>query len=499
MTSSVALARHVIDRLGFGPRPGDLDRIATLGVDRWIEQQLAPSSIPLPAALTGRIAALTTLELSPQQLFVEYGPPSIRPPGGGKPTPAARKAANQRARVIVGEAIEARLMRAIASPRQLEETLVAFWFNHFNIFAGKGLDRLWVGAFEQEAIRPHVLGSFRDMLGATAKHPAMLFYLDNWLNTAPGSPGTRGPFEGINENYARELMELHTLGVNGGYTQADVIALAHILTGWTIGPAPRRRPVFARMGGPFRRGAADRQQATGRGGFMFDPDRHDFSDKQFLGRTVRGGGIAEGEAALDMLARSPATAHRLGFKLAQYFLADDPDTATVAHLAQTYLASDGNIRAVLAALFAGASFRSPANFGAKFKSPYRYVISSVRAAGIEATNFRPLRGMLFQLGEPPYGHIMPQGYDDTQAAWLNPDGMMRRLSFAVALAHGNLPLTAAPDAASPRRDPAAPLDAAVLMRTLGDQFSPATRSAIAAAPPALRAGIVLGAPEFMRC
>ena len=499
MTSSVALARHAIDRLGFGPRPGDLDRIAAQGVDRWIEQQLAPASIPLPAALSDRIAALTTLSLSSPQLFVEYGPPSMRPPGGGKPTPQARKAANQRGRVIVSEAIEGRLVRAIDSPRQLEESLVAFWFNHFNVFAGKGLDRLWVGAFEQQAIRPHVLGRFRDMLGATAKHPAMLFYLDNWMNTAPGSPGARGPFEGINENYARELMELHTLGVSGGYTQADVIALAHILTGWTIGPVPRQRPIFAAMGGPFRRAAMARERLQGRGSFAFDPDRHDFSDKQFLGRTIRGGGMAEGEAALDMLARSPATAHRLGFKLAQYFLADDPDAATVAHMAETYLASDGNIRAVLAALFASAAFRSPANFGAKFKTPYRYVISAVRAAGIEVSNFRPLRGMLFQLGEPPYGHIMPQGYDDTEAAWLNPDAMMRRLSFAVALAHGNLPLTAAPDGASPRREPASPLDAAALMRTLGGAFSPATRDAIAAAAPALRAGIVLGSPEFMRC
>jgi uncharacterized protein (DUF1800 family) len=490
MTSSLAWARHAIDRLGFGPCPGDLDRIAAMGVDAWIEDQLAPQAIPLPPALATRIQAFATLGLSPVQLFVEYGPPSLRMPGGGKPTPQARKDAARRARVIVDEAVTARLLRAIASPRQLEESLVAFWFNHFNIFAGKGLDRLWVGAFEQEAIRPHVLGRFRDLLGATAKHPAMLFYLDNWLNTAPGSPGARGRFDGINENYARELMELHTLGVAGGYTQADVIALAHILTGWTIG-RPQRR-VRAGPGRFFRRAFMAQPEPENGGGFVFDPDRHDFSDKLFLGRAVHGGGIEEGEAALDMLARSPATAHRIGYKLAQYFIADQPDAATVARLAQTFLASDGDLRAVVAALFASPAFRAPANFGAKFKSPYRYVLSAVRAAGIDVANIRPLRGMLFQLGEPPYGHIMPQGYDDTEAAWLNPDAMMRRLSFAVALGRGRLRLGAA-------QAEGAPLDAAALMHTLGDAFSAATRAAIAAAPLPLRAGMVLGAPEFMRC
>jgi hypothetical protein len=198
---------HVLNRLGFGPRPGDIERVKSIGVDRYIDEQLHPASIPLPEELKSKLRGLETVGRSAPELFVEYGPPSYAANRGDKQ--AAQKA-RQRARVIVDQAIDARLLRAIESPRQLEEVMVNFWFNHFNVFAQKGLDRLWVGSYEEEAIRPYALGHFRDLLGATAKHPAMLFYLDNWQNTAPGSPGARGQFKGLNENYARELMELHS-------------------------------------------------------------------------------------------------------------------------------------------------------------------------------------------------------------------------------------------------------------------------------------------------
>ena len=342
----------------------------------------------------------------------------------------------------------------------------------------------------------------------------MLFFLDQWLDTAPGSPGARGPFNGLNENYAREVMELHTLGVNGGYTQADVIALARILTGWTIGPL-QSRPVRRRPPGfghffrprPAPRPAFGGKAAAGRGTFVFDPDRHDFGDKFFLGRSFHGGGIEEGEAALDMLAKSPATAHHVCFQLAQYFLADTPDKDVTAAMARSFLATDGHIRAVLEVLFHSAAFRAPANFGAKFKTPYRYVVSALRAGDVPVRNFRPLEGILYRLGERPYGCLTPDGYKNTRDAWLNPDGMMQRLSFAAALASGHLPLEAEPaetplrfagdDAMARRRN--APLDATRLMAALGNQFSARTRAAIDGAAPALRAAMVLGSPEFMRC
>jgi Protein of unknown function (DUF1800) len=220
---------HVLNRLGFGPRPGDIEQVRSMGVDKFIDEQLSPRSISLPQSLVTRIDSLETLRRNAPELFLEYGPPSY----GGKPGDRqAGQRGRQRARVILDQAFEARILRAVESPRQLEEVMVNFWFNHFNVFSQKGLDHLWIGSYEEEAIRPNVLGRFRDLLGATAKHPAMLFYLDNWQNTAPNSPGARGRFKGLNENYARELMELHTLGVDGGYTQTDVITLARILTGW---------------------------------------------------------------------------------------------------------------------------------------------------------------------------------------------------------------------------------------------------------------------------
>jgi uncharacterized protein (DUF1800 family) len=223
-------ALHALNRLAFGPRPGDLERVNQIGIDRYIREQLDPQSIPVPPDLARRVAALTTLQMTPVELFETFQLP-VQQARGDKD---AQKQARQRSQVILQEAIEGRLMRAIYGPRQLQEVMTAFWFNHFNVFAGKGLCHLWTGAYEQEAIRPHTMGSFRGLLGATAKHPAMLFYLDNWQNSSPNSSGKKGKFEGINENYAREVMELHTLGVSGGYTQADVTALAHILTGWGL-------------------------------------------------------------------------------------------------------------------------------------------------------------------------------------------------------------------------------------------------------------------------
>jgi uncharacterized protein (DUF1800 family) len=257
-------ALHALNRLAFGPRPGDLERVNQIGVDRYIREQLNPQSIPVPPDLARRVAALATLQMTPVELFETFQLP-VQQAKGDKD---AQKQARQRSQVILQEAVEGRLMRAIYGPRQLQEVMTAFWFNHFNVFAGKGLCHLWTGAYEQEAIRPHTMGSLRTLLGATAKHPAMLFYLDNWQNTGPNSSGKRGKFEGINENYAREVMELHSLGVNGGYTQGRCNrACAYP---YRVGPAKTRagrdadgRDGNARDGDAWDRYGRDRYGADG--------------------------------------------------------------------------------------------------------------------------------------------------------------------------------------------------------------------------------------------
>jgi len=467
--------------LAFGPREADLRHIEAIGVDRYIEEQLAPKAIDEPAELTEKLAALDTLKLDPVRLFAEYGP--LRPANGAKPDPEEQKARRQRARVILEQAQQARIWRALYSRRQLQEVMTDFWFNHFNVFAGKGLDHLWIGAYEEQAIRPHALGKFRDLLGAVAHHPAMLFYLDNAQNAAPGSKGPNGREDGLNENYAREIMELHTLGVDGSYTQDDVVALARILTGWSL-----VRP------------AALPEQGSG---FVFYPARHDQGEKHFLGQDIAAKGEAEGEQALDMLARSPATARHIAFKLAQNFVADKPPRALVDRLAVRYGDTDGDIGAVLKTLFASNEFRD--STGGKYKTPYRFVMSAARAAGAPVQNPKPLLNILARLGQPLYGCPTPDGYSDTEEVWLSPDASILRVSFATALARGKLPLGGEP--AAPDQQPAvkaptetapAPIDAAALENLLGSGLSAHTHAAMEASPANLRAALILGGPDFMR-
>jgi uncharacterized protein (DUF1800 family) len=528
-------AMHALNRLAFGPRPGDFEHVRAIGVETYLQQQLDPEAIAIPPSLVDRVHGLRTLHMTPGALFIEYQRPIMMERRQNPNDKDDQKELRERRQIIMREAVEGRLLRAIEGPRQLQEVMTAFWFNHFNIFAGKDLCALWTGSFEEVAIRPHTMGRFRTLLGATARHPAMLYYLDNWQNTAPGAPGSKGKFEGINENYARELMELHTLGVNGGYSQSDVIALAHILTGWGLAKeggngGGRRRPsdegVEMFRNGFFGLRRRNRFAAPPRGlgdgsAFYFDPDRHDFSRKVLLGHPIEGGGASEVEQALDVLARHPSTAKHLSYQLAQYFVADEPPPALVARMAARYAETDGDIRQVLATIFTSAEFWDRRHFGAKYKTPYEYVISSVRAAGTAVTNFRPLAGTMQLLGMPTYGCLTPNGYPNTQDAWLNPDAMMARLSFATALGNGNLPLEAPPfdgDGAGGNRgyfnkkgttnirldtNPARPgrkmdpLDATAVTATLGNSFSQKTRDAIEAAPPQLRAAMVLGSPEFM--
>ncbi|MBV8120003.1 MAG: DUF1800 domain-containing protein, partial [Alphaproteobacteria bacterium] len=419
-TSSQRQALHLLNRLGFGPTLEDLRHVEAIGAQRYIDEQLDPASIPESPELPRRLAALDTLALSPVQLFAEYGPPL--PQGGATPSPEEIKAARERSRIIIQQAMEARILRATLSRRQLQEVMVDFWYNHFNVFADKGPDHLWIGAYEMEAIRPFALGEFKDLLLATARHPAMLFYLDNAQNSAPGSRGAAGKDLGINENYAREVMELHTLGVDGGYRQGDVETLARILTGWTID-----RP-------SLRRGIGD--------AFVFDPSRHVFGPKIFLGHPIAASGEAEGEEALDILAKSPATAHHVAYELAQYFVADAPPAALVDRLARAFSASNGDIRTVLKALFTSPAFRD--SVGDKYKTPEQFVLSAIRAAGVDVQNPRPLQGAMARLGMPLYRCPTPDGYKNTADAWLNPDAVTLRINFATALARGNLPIAHPP-------------------------------------------------------
>ena len=460
--STDAGALHILNRLSFGAATGDIEAIKSTGVEAYIQSQLSPESIPSPPQLKQRLAQLETLSMSPVELFQKYGPPKKKK--GEQISTEELQQLRMGMVKVRKQAVEAHLLRAIASPRQLQEVMVDFWFNHFNVFLFKGRHtQLWVGNYETDAIRPHALGRFRDLLGATARHPAMLVYLDNWLNTAPNSPGARGRFKGLNENYARELMELHTLGVDGGYTQDDVVALARILTGWGIAP----------------RGSVSDGSA-----FDFNPRRHDYGEKVFLGTTIKGSGFEEVEQALDILARHPSTARYISYKLAQYFVADEPPASLVETLAQRFLETDGDIRAVLDTLFHSREFSNPKYYNSKYKTPYQYVISLVRATRTDNPNLQPIIGMLNQMGMPIYGCKTPNGYKNTQEAWLNPDGMQRRVSFAIAIANGRL---------NNRK----PIDAKRLAETLGNNFSPHTQQILNSSPPKLHAALMLGSPEMM--
>jgi uncharacterized protein (DUF1800 family) len=435
-------ALHVLNRMAYGPRPGDIERVTQMGVERYLDEQLNPP--PLPAALAQRLDGLETQKLGAGAALEEL---RLVQAAAKKDKDEAMEMRRDTVRQLMLETSEARLLRAVESPRQLEEVMVDFWFNHFNVFQGKGQDRVLVSSYERDAIRPHVFGRFRDLLGATAKHPAMLFYLDNWVSKA----------DGLNENYARELMELHTLGVDNGYKQQDVTELARMLTGWTY--APKRM--------------IQRNET-----FVFDPKRHDNGSKQWLGVTVAPRGQAEGEMALDVLAAHPSTARRISFKLAQYFVSDTPPQALVERMARTWRDSGGEIRAVLRTMFTSPEFMDQAVAGAKFKTPYQFVVSATRASGAPVTDVKPMLAALSRLGQPLYGCQTPDGYKNTQDAWLNPDALTRRIAFATTLTQGS--------------------DPQQVQAALGASVSPRTAALVATSPDKVRAAMLLGGPDFMQ-
>ncbi|HWW04970.1 DUF1800 domain-containing protein [Collimonas sp.] len=479
-------ALHVLNRLAYGPRPGDVDAVRHIGVKRYIEQQLNPDSLPMPPELTDKLSALSTYQLTSTQLYQQYGPPSFPP---NTATPEEKNMARQRAnKDITPQVHAARLWLATESPRQLQEVMTEFWFNHFNVFEGKEWVRYWDGEYEKDVLRPNALGNFRQLLGAVAHHPAMLYYLDNWLSSGVNTPEAKGRFKGLNENYGRELLELHTMGVDSGYTQADVISLARILSGWTID----------------EKGMKDGAQQP----FIFNPRRHDAGDKLFLGQTIKGSGYQEGEQALDILARHPATAHFIAAKLVQYFVSDQPQPALSEKLARRFMSSNGDIKAVLHTLFDSPEFWARSNYQTKFKTPYQYVVSSLRATATPVLNVKPIDGVLNQLGQPLYGWLTPEGYKFSEEAWLNPDALLRRINFVNGLSNGKSPIARAETPPpAPGSAPATPLpnsaatvavDPQQLIQTLTPTLAPHSLSTVSAAPANLQVGLILGGPDFMK-
>jgi uncharacterized protein (DUF1800 family) len=472
-------ALHVLNRLAYGPSADDLLQVQKTGVTAYLAAQLNPATIPLPAQLQAQLDGLSAYSMTPAQLFREYGPPSFAP---NDATPEEKNRTRQRAaRELTPQAHSARLWQAVESPRQLQEVMTEFWFNHFNIFEGKDWDRYWIADFEKNAIRANALGNFRQLLGAVAHHPAMQFYLDNWLSSGVNTPDAKGRFKGLNENYARELMELHTLGVDGGYSQADVVTMARVLSGWTIDEKGIR-------------------QGQDNAAFIFSPRRHDNAPKVLLGQSLpSGNGMQEGDRALDLLASSPATARFISTKLVEYFVADLADPALVAQLSQCFQSSGGDIKAVLKQLFDSPQFWSRKNYQSQFKTPYQYVVSSLRASATPVRNVSAIDNVLHQLGMPLYGWLTPEGYNYAQSTWLNADAILRRINFATTLGDGKSPIARDPGVAlSALPQPPQRPDVQQMLQTLGPTFTAPALQLINDAPRGAQAGLILGSPGFMK-
>jgi uncharacterized protein (DUF1800 family) len=509
---------HVLNRITFGPRPGDVERVSKIGLDAYVDEQLHPDRID-DAALEARLAAFDTLTMSSAELAERYFEPAMAARRAAKQASPAKDDSSDRTpaerqalaapRTVLSELTQARMLRATMSERQLQEVLTDFWLNHFNVFVGKGVVRDYLTAYERDAIRPHVLGHFRDLLGAVAHSPAMLFYLDNWQSSAPtpsidpqranrlrgraqgarltpeqrerltkrltanGQP--QRPTRGINENYARELMELHTLGVDGGYTQDDVVALARILTGWTID-----RP---RQGGAF----------------VFRPAMHDTSTKTLLGVTFAPDGEREGEKALDLLAKHPATAHHIAYQLAQRFVADEPSSALVERAAKTFRDTDGDLREVMRTILTSPEFLASGARRSKVKTPLEFVASAVRATDATIESAQPLVAALQTLGMPLYGCQPPTGYGTRATDWVNTGALINRMNVAVRLVSSGPRAAIHVDARALAPDTSAASRDVVIASLLAGEASETTRSTLARADtPQHLIALALGSPEFQR-
>lgn len=518
-------ALHALNRLAYGPRPGEVDRVAAEGVMHWIDRQLAPRKID-DGALARRERDFRILDYDRGDLAAMYAEVQ-RERRERKATANAGAdttvdiSQERAARRLAGQFQELAVTRAALSERQLYEVMVDFWTNHFNVYAGKGADRFLMPDYIEHTIRPNAMGTFADLLIATAESPAMLFYLDNWESVTPGSvppaamrvrarpfvgrrPGRfsfppRDPAEqdsmrqralqrapqGINENYARELLELHTLGVDGGYTQQDVIQVARIFTGWSI-----KRP----------------QQG---GDFEFHEWAHDTQEKQVLGIRFEGGhGRDEGVRLLKLLANMPATMHHVSWKLCQRFVSDDPPDGCVDDAVAAWKRSNGDIREVLRAIVSSPDFWAPQNVRTKVKTPLEFVVSAVRAVGADPDTTPRLAQVVARLGQPMYLHVAPDGYPEMEAAWVNSGALLDRMNAGVALAAGRLPgVNVTADSAVGAATSPDELIAVVDREILGGTMSQNTKQVIKrqladigdpVQARALAIGLALGGPEFQR-
>lgn len=551
---------HVLNRLGFGARPGDVARVKALGLQKYIDQQLEPASID-DAAAEARVKNLEVFELSTSELFAKYPNPGallqMLERGGRQQaaqnademTDADRQARQRKLReyyqkydlrpanTILPQITTNRVLRAVYSERQLQEVMVDFWQNHFNVFAGKAAVRWYIPSYERDVLRKNALGNFKDLVVGTAKHPAMLFYLDNFESVSPNAQtpgqgrgaqrlqqfmrnggqltpqmrdrirqqtgatdaqidqrmrdmrsdpqaGQQRQRRGINENYARELMELHTLGVDGGYSQKDIVEVAKCFTGWTIAdPRGYRRAAANDINGTENRQIARLQRMAGvpddieSGEFYFNRNWHETGSKTVLGQKVDEGGVKDGLKVIDILVAHPSTAKFIARKLAVKFVSDNPSEGLVNRVAEAFSNSKGDIKTTLRSLFSDKEFFAPENYRAKIKSPFELAISSIRALGAETLAGPAMLGMLTKLGEVPYGYQAPTGYPDTAEDWVNTGALLERLNFAVAIASNRIPGTRVDLKAFDLKERQKVLDRAIQQLLDGD-ISAATRATL---------------------
>ncbi len=480
----------LLNRVTWGATPADAAEMQRLGPRRWLEAQLHPSGDDgLPPTVQAVIADLPAVKQPLSEILAEEV--GLRPGKVAKAmtamqgvdTPEARQAMSQAYKQYLSnrlhDAIVQSLMRDIYSKHQLLEQMTWFWFNHFNVYHRKRDIRAMLVDYENGAIRPHALGRFRDLLEATLRHPAMLRYLDNDQNAAGK----------VNENYARELMELHTMGVGSGYTQKDVQELARILTGVGVDEKnedpqlpPDQRKLYVRDGV-----------------FVFNPKRHDFGDKVFLGHPIKGSGLGEVEQALDILSQQPATARHVSGELATYFVGDNPPPALIERMAATFQRSGGDIAEVLQTLFASKEFE--ASLGTQFKDPMHYVVSAARLeyASTPVININPMIGWLGQLSEGPYDHETPDGYPLDSGAWSGPGQLSARFEVARQMAAGQQTFFTPPNR-HPEGAAAQPEIRPVVEKvSLDGRLGASTREVLGqAAGPLEWNALFFSSPEFMR-
>jgi uncharacterized protein (DUF1800 family) len=557
---------HVLNRLGFGARPGDVERVKALGIENYINQQLSPEKIGDSLA-ENKVRDLTVLDMTTAELYEKFPQPGQllrqlqargmlpadlaearenRVKGGANSTPSEmpkndamaqpemspgapknnqppppgnplenekyrkvlqdyyRQNGLQQPQRIVAELQASRILRAVYSERQLQEVMVDFWTNHFNVFAGKGADRWLLPAYDRDTIRPHAMSKFSTLLQATAQSPAMLFYLDNFQSVSPNE--NRGmlerlrpqqPRRGINENYARELMELHTLGVDGGYTQKDVQEVARCFTGWTI-----FQPRGGAAAGNAMRGEGVRRNA---GTFFFNARVHDDGEKTVLGHKIpAGGGIKDGLMVLDILAHHPSTAKFIARKLVRHFVSDNPPQSLVDRVAATFTKSDGDIREMLETIFFSKEFNSTEAYRAKIKRPFELVISAIRTLGADTNGGPGTHQWIARMGEPLYGFQTPNGYSDAAESWVNAGGLLERMNFGLALANNRVQGTKVnlSRLTTGEMNQARIMDES-LKTILAGEISAATRETLLkqldqSDPVTKIVGLILGTPEFQR-